>query len=229
MIHAAFSLASSVLFFVVAFLLVVADHELEPMSRSLLAAPHSMCELRMLLCKTAITVADILLRPLPHYQASVYAAACALMLWYQIRWVSGLLQAFDRSTCCSSFECCKCAGLCWPCSHHNGSQPPPTQTHALSLPLPQPHPPSPLPACAQAPHLSAWINCFRAGLNAVLCWVSVCLFAVTFSVEWHDNDEAGSHAHYTWSPRPPRVLWTTVSGVAVRRGCWIGDAGVARP
>ena len=88
-VHAAFSLTSSVLFFVVALLLVIADHELEPMSRSLLAAPHSMCELRMLLCKTAITVADILLRPLPHYQAAVYASMCALMLWYQLRWVSG--------------------------------------------------------------------------------------------------------------------------------------------
>ncbi len=89
LIHAAFSLVSSVLFFVVALLLVVADHELEPMSRSLLAAPHSMCELRMLLCKTVITAADILLRPAPHYQVTVYACACVLMLWYQLRWVSG--------------------------------------------------------------------------------------------------------------------------------------------
>lgn len=86
-VHAAFSLASSVLFFVVALLLVVADHELEPMSRSLLAAPHSMCELRMLLCKTVITFADILLRPWPLTQTSLYAASTVLMLWYQIRWV----------------------------------------------------------------------------------------------------------------------------------------------
>lgn len=90
LIHAVFSLISSVLFFVVALLLVVADHELEPMSRSLLAAPHSMAELRMLLCKTVITAADILLRPLPHYQVVVYAAACTLMLWFQLRWVSVL-------------------------------------------------------------------------------------------------------------------------------------------
>ena len=87
-VHAVFSLISSCLFFVVALLLVVADHELEPMSRSLLAAPHSMTELRMLLCKTAITVADILLRPAPHIQVVVYAASCTLMFWYQIRWVS---------------------------------------------------------------------------------------------------------------------------------------------
>jgi predicted secreted protein len=88
LIHAIFSLVSSVLFFVVALLLVVADHELEPMSRSLLAAPHSMAELRMLLCKTVITCADILLRPAPHIQVAVYAACCVLMLWYQLRWVS---------------------------------------------------------------------------------------------------------------------------------------------
>jgi hypothetical protein len=86
-IHAVFSLVSSVLFFVVALLLVIADHELEPMSRSLLAAPHSMTEIRMLLCKTAITFADILLRPAPHYQVTLYAVACVLMLWYQLRWV----------------------------------------------------------------------------------------------------------------------------------------------
>ena len=97
-IHAAFSLASSVLFFVVALLLVVADHELEPMSRSLLAAPHSMCELRMLLCKTAITIADIVLRPVPHVQVTVYATACILMLWYQIRWVR---RAIAGSWCCA--------------------------------------------------------------------------------------------------------------------------------
>lgn len=88
-IHAAFSLVSSVLFFVVALLLVVADHELQPMSRSLLAAPHSMTELRMLLCKTVITVADILLRPAPHTQVTIYFLACLLMLWFQLRWVRG--------------------------------------------------------------------------------------------------------------------------------------------
>ena len=81
---------SSVLFFVIALLLVVADHDLEPMSRSLLAAPHSMCELRMLLCKTVITFADILLRPAPHIQVALYASSCTLMLWYQLRWVSPL-------------------------------------------------------------------------------------------------------------------------------------------
>jgi hypothetical protein len=87
-VHAAFSLTSSVLFFSVALLLVVADHELQPMSRSLLAAPHSMAELRMLLCKTVITVADIVLRPAPLIQVAVYASSCVLMLWYQLRWVS---------------------------------------------------------------------------------------------------------------------------------------------
>jgi hypothetical protein len=68
LIHAAFSATCSVLFFAVALLLVIADHDLEPRSHSWLAAPHSMCELRALLCKTVITLADIMLRQYPRVQ-----------------------------------------------------------------------------------------------------------------------------------------------------------------
>lgn len=90
LVHGVFSILCCVLFFVVALLLVIADHELEPMSHSLLAAPQSMCEIRMLLLKTVITFADIMLRPLPHYQVVVYSVTCALMLYYQLRWVRGV-------------------------------------------------------------------------------------------------------------------------------------------
>lgn len=64
------------------------DHELEPMSKSLLAAPHSMCELRALLCKTVISVADILFKPLPHFQTVLYCLACGLIFYYHARMVS---------------------------------------------------------------------------------------------------------------------------------------------
>lgn len=117
-IHAAFSIASSVLFFFVALLLVIADHELEPMSRSLLAAPHSMCELRMLLCKTAITVADILLKPLPRIQVPVYASACILMLWYQIRWVSTRARSCGRGVLGARAQCVRTGGCGLSCTLH---------------------------------------------------------------------------------------------------------------
>lgn len=68
---------------------VLGDHELEPMSKSLLAAPHSMCELRALLCKTVITIADILLKPLPHVQVVLYTIACGLLFYYHARMVRG--------------------------------------------------------------------------------------------------------------------------------------------
>lgn len=74
LVHSCFSAICAVMFFVVAALLVVADHELEPMSTSLLAAPHSMCELRVLLCKTAITLVDILLVQYPKIQVWLQGA-----------------------------------------------------------------------------------------------------------------------------------------------------------
>ena len=64
----------------------------------------------------------------------------------------------------------------------------------------------------QAPHLSAWINCLRAGLNAILAWISVTLMAVTFSVSWIPDDASGSHSHFTWTPWRTRQIWTMVGG-----------------
>eukprot|EP00882_Tetradesmus_deserticola_P006573 GHRQ01006917.1.p1 GENE.GHRQ01006917.1~~GHRQ01006917.1.p1 ORF type:complete len:1485 (+),score=562.58 GHRQ01006917.1:723-5177(+) len=87
LIHVVFSITSAVVFFTVALLLVLGDHELEPMSKSLLAAPHSMCELRALLCKTVITVADIILKPVPHLQVVLYCVACGLLFYYHARMV----------------------------------------------------------------------------------------------------------------------------------------------
>jgi hypothetical protein len=67
---------------------VLGDHELEPMSKSLLAAPHSMCELRAVLCKTIITIADIILKPMPNLQVVLYCIACGLLFYYHARMVS---------------------------------------------------------------------------------------------------------------------------------------------
>lgn len=68
------------------------------MSRSLLAAPHSMCELRSLLCKTVITIADILLKPVPHVQTVLYTIACGLIFYYHARMVSASIGSAPCST-----------------------------------------------------------------------------------------------------------------------------------
>ena len=82
----------------------MADHELEPMTKSVLAAPHSMCELRAILLKTVITVADILLVQFPRVQAAIYVAACWLILFYSLDMVggcrAGLGWAGLASACC---------------------------------------------------------------------------------------------------------------------------------
>lgn len=68
------------------------------MSRSWLAAPHSMCELRSLLCKTVITLSDILLKPWPHLQTVLYSITCGLIFYYHARMVrSGW---YKRQCCC---------------------------------------------------------------------------------------------------------------------------------
>ena len=76
---------------------MLGDHELEPMTKSLLAAPHSMCELRALLCKTVISFADILFKPLPHFQTVLYCLACGLIFYYHARMVSGDVPATDST------------------------------------------------------------------------------------------------------------------------------------
>eukprot|EP00198_Chlamydomonas_reinhardtii_P011170 XP_001700507.1 predicted protein [Chlamydomonas reinhardtii] len=64
---------------------VTADHELEPMSRSLLAAPHSMCELKAQLAKTVITVVDVLLWDYPRVQGVVFMMCCVSTFYFHIK------------------------------------------------------------------------------------------------------------------------------------------------
>lgn len=68
------------------------------MSKSLLAAPHSMCELRALLCKTLITIADIIFKPAPHIQVVMYCIACGLLFYYHARMVSSSMQLQRSNT-----------------------------------------------------------------------------------------------------------------------------------
>lgn len=68
---------------------VTADHELEPMSRSLLAAPHSMCELKAQLAKTVITVVDVLLWDYPRVQGVVFMMCCVSTFYFHIKQVGG--------------------------------------------------------------------------------------------------------------------------------------------
>ena len=83
-IHAAIALFASTLFASVALLLVMADHELKPLSTSLLAAPHSMTELRSIMVKTIITVVDILMMPWGKAQAVIFAACTSLNFYWHI-------------------------------------------------------------------------------------------------------------------------------------------------
>ena len=62
----------------------VAEHELNPLDRALLSCPHSMCELRVIVLKTIITAADILLFQYPRLQGVIYAVCCLLILHYSI-------------------------------------------------------------------------------------------------------------------------------------------------
>ncbi|KAG2422329.1 hypothetical protein HXX76_016114 [Chlamydomonas incerta] len=85
LVHLIVAVLSSITFAVAALLLVTADHELEPMSRSLLAAPHSMCELKAQLAKTVITVVDVLLWDYPRVQGVVFLICCVSTFYFHIK------------------------------------------------------------------------------------------------------------------------------------------------
>ncbi|PNW87648.1 hypothetical protein CHLRE_02g142166v5 [Chlamydomonas reinhardtii] len=85
LVHLIVAVLSSITFAVAALLLVTADHELEPMSRSLLAAPHSMCELKAQLAKTVITVVDVLLWDYPRVQGVVFMMCCVSTFYFHIK------------------------------------------------------------------------------------------------------------------------------------------------
>ncbi|GIL79405.1 hypothetical protein Vretimale_18290 [Volvox reticuliferus] len=85
LVHSIFSILSCLIFAVAALLLVIADHELQPMSRSLLAAPHSMTELKAQLAKTVITVVDVLLWDFPRVQGVVFALCTGATLYFHLK------------------------------------------------------------------------------------------------------------------------------------------------
>lgn len=84
LIHVIIALVSSVVFACVALLLVMADHELKPLSDSLLAAPHSMTELKSTCVKTIITAVDVLMTPWIHAQAVIFLIVCLLNVWWHM-------------------------------------------------------------------------------------------------------------------------------------------------
>jgi threonine/homoserine/homoserine lactone efflux protein len=57
------------------------------MSTSLVASPHSMCELRALAAKTLVTAAAILLFAYPKLQAILFTFGTAYTLYYQYKLV----------------------------------------------------------------------------------------------------------------------------------------------
>ena len=65
----------------------LAEHDLDPLSRGLLAMPHSMCEMRSVALKTVISVTRIVLRPYPKLQGVILIVAFGLLFWYNLRLV----------------------------------------------------------------------------------------------------------------------------------------------
>lgn len=86
-IHASFALVSCFVFAVCAMLLTMADHELEPMCKSLLGASNSMTELATMALKTVITVSDITLRATPRFQCVLFVISTFLIVYLHIRQV----------------------------------------------------------------------------------------------------------------------------------------------
>jgi hypothetical protein len=82
MIHVIIALVSSAVFACVALLLVMADHELKPLSTSLLAAPHSMTELKSICVKTIISAVDVLMTPWIKAQAVIFLIVTVLNVWW---------------------------------------------------------------------------------------------------------------------------------------------------
>eukprot|EP00955_Chlamydomonas_euryale_P107627 365785-Chlamydomonas_euryale.AAC.1 len=118
LIHVVVALVSTVLFVFVNLLLVMADHDLRPLSTSLLANPHSMTELKIVGCRTVLTVFEVLCVSMPKLQAVVFALTCTLALWFTV---------------------------------------------------------------AELQNYVPWMNCLRAGLNAVLAWVAAMLCVLMFT------------------------------------------------
>jgi len=199
------------------------------MSKSLLAAPHSMCELRSLLCKTVISVADILLKPLPRVQTVLYTISCGLIFYYHARMVRAHLtlglfahtviawwpQAVYSLECTATHkkpqdnlqvQLQPCVATFLPpllTAKHlcmQSSARSPACSPLIVLPCNQ------SPAHNQVPHYVPWINVLRGGLNAVLAWVSLMACILTFTVHW----EYDSKGHPHWDMHDYRHAMTTV-------------------
>ncbi|KXZ48338.1 hypothetical protein GPECTOR_28g744 [Gonium pectorale] len=107
LVHVVVAFMSCFTFAVAALLLVIADHELQPMSKSLLAAPHSMCELKAQLAKTVITVVDILLWDFPRVQGVAFALCTLATFYYHLK------QLPYYTTWMNSFRLCFFAVHAW--------------------------------------------------------------------------------------------------------------------
>jgi len=106
LIHASIALLSGLTFAACALLLAMADHELEPMCRSLLGAPHSMTELATMALKTVITVADITLRWHPRLQTALFLISTTIILYLHIRQVpyyTAWINSFRAGLCAMWF------------------------------------------------------------------------------------------------------------------------------
>jgi hypothetical protein len=51
--------------------------------------------MRALLCKTIITIADILFKPLPQVQVVLYTISCGLIFYYHTRMVSAQVASYQ--------------------------------------------------------------------------------------------------------------------------------------
>lgn len=62
----------------------------------------------------------------------------------------------------------------------------------------------------QVPNYTAWVNCLRCGLYAIMFWVSLILCALTWSTDGHIDKKTG-HMHWDEHNKEQRQLLTTVS------------------
>ena len=81
------------------------------------------------------------------------------------------------------------------------------------------------------PHYTAWVNCLRCGLNAILFWVSLLLSILVFSTDSVLDPKTG---HVKWYEKnyEQRQVLTTVRVCALRpalAACCSSAVHMARP
>lgn len=134
-------------------------------------------------------------RPLGWSELSECRRCCSLSKWHF---------AFESSSS-SCLEPAPCADRKQHCWQHFGD----ALTHAC--------------APAQVPNYTAWVNCLRCGLYAILVWVTALLCALVYNTDGHLDIKSG---HYKWDEKndSERQMYTTVRSPAARRR----PAGAAR-